>query len=293
MKRANKNTVRFSWRASLLPGLIYFALAGAMPVTAYGQLELFTNREAQCVFAGDARKISLVWHNAGDKTTAVEIRSRLYQTSFATTVFLNEAPWKELQVLPQQTVLESAQLDFPAVKAETKFLVQWIENSNPVLGKTEVLVYPTNLLGELKPLLGEDNLGVLDPNNELKPLLKRNGVAFLDLEEMPLEDFQGRLAIIGPFQSKAQMSDGLAAQIKMLAKKNAAVVWLRPPPEKRDKLSPSFYFVMENTNAVVVAQADLISNLPENPQSQMNLIYFCKLAMNPAPLSLPNLNPEP
>jgi hypothetical protein len=48
-----------------------------------------------------------------------------------------------LRVLPQQTVLESAQLEFPAVKTETKFLVQWI-GRNDVIGKMEVLVYPTN-----------------------------------------------------------------------------------------------------------------------------------------------------
>ena len=77
------------------------------------------------------------------------------------------------------------------MKAETKFLVQWLENSNSVIGKTEVLVYPTNLLDELKLLVdeGEKNLGVLDPKKQLKPALKSSAVKFVDLEETELGRF--------------------------------------------------------------------------------------------------------
>jgi hypothetical protein len=85
-------------------------------------------------------------------------------------------------------------MDFPAVNAETRFLVQWLENTNRVIGKTEVLVYPTNLLKELKALMGENVLGVLDPSNEFKPLLKQNGVEIADLGETALENAADILA---------------------------------------------------------------------------------------------------
>lgn len=268
-----------------------FAMACFWPVSAFAQLQLVPDKEPQQVFAGDARQIALVWHTGGDPIFAGEIRARILQTSSATAVQVSEAPWKKLQLLPLQTVLESAQLDFPAVKAETKFLVQWLENTNHIIGKTEVLVYPTNLVAELKPLAGGEALGVFDPLNQLKPLLKNLKLDFTDLENADLEIFSGRLAIIGPFQSQAQMRDGLANQIKLLAKKGAAIVWIRPPPEKRDKLSPSFYSVLESTDAVVVVQPELVANLPDNPQSQLNLIYFCQLALNPQPPVLPGLPP--
>ena len=238
-------------------------------------------------------RVTVVWHNAGDKTVETEIRARMLQTSSATAVQLSELPWKKLQVLPGQTVIESAQLDFPPVKAETKFLIQWLENSNSVLGQTEVLVYPTNLLAELKPLAGDQALGVFDPQNQLKPLLKNLKLEFTDLENLDLENFSGRLAIIGPFQSQAQMRDGLGKQIQALAKKGAAIVWLQPPPEKRSRLQPSFYSVSMNTNAVVVVQPELVADLPGNPQSQLNLIYFCKLALHPQPPALPDLAAQP
>jgi hypothetical protein len=245
------------------------------------------------VFAGDARKITGTWHNAGDKALDADIRTRLYQTSSLTVALVSEKAWKKIKILPGQTVLDSASMDFPAVNAETRFLIQWLEGTNQVVGKTEVLVYPTNLLSELKPLVGEENLGVLNPNNELKPLLKQNHVEFSDLEEAALEDFQGKLAVIGPFQTKAQVREGLTQSIHKLARKGVAVVWLQPPPGPKDQIKPSFYVVPEGKGVIVVVQPDLVSSLPEKPQSQLNLLYFCKLALAPRLLPLSEFTSQP
>jgi hypothetical protein len=268
-------------------------MAACWPGVARAQLQLLPDREPQRVFAGDARKITVTWHNAGDKSAVADVRTRLFQTSSATATPLSEKSWEKIEILPGQTVLESTSLDFPAVNAETRFLIQWLAGTNRVIGKTEVLVYPTNLLGELKPLLGEENLGVFDPNNELKPLLKQNHVEFSDLGEAALEDFHGKLAIIGPFQTKAQMREGLAPAIQKIARKGAAVVWLQPPPGPKDRLKPSFYVVPEGRNAIVAVQPALVSNLPDNPQSQRNLLYFCKLALAPEVLSLTDFTTQP
>jgi hypothetical protein len=268
-------------------------LAACWPGMADARLQLLPDQEPQRVFAGEARKITVVWHNAGDQSAGADVRTRLYQASSATAAPLSEKPWKKIEILPGQTVLESAPMDFPAVNAETHFLIQWLEGTNHVIGKTEVLVYPTNLLSELKPLLGEENFGVLDPNNELKPLLKQNHVEFLDLGDASLEDFQGKLAIIGPFLTKAQMHEGLAPAIQKIARKGMAVVWIQPTSGPKDQIKPSFYIVPEGKGAVVVVQPDLVANLPENPRSQFNLIYFCRLALNPQPPALPDLSPQP
>ena len=268
-------------------------IACGWPGAALAQLQLLPDQQPQRVFAGDARKVALVWHNAGDNTAEVEIRAQILQTSSATTVRLGEAPWKKLQVLPQQTVLESAWLDFPLVKAETKFLVQWLENSNTVIGKTEVLVYPTNLLAELKLLVdeGEKNLGVLDPKNQLKPALKSSPVNFVDLAEIGLDDFSGKLAMVGPCGPDDPEWNGLANRISKLAQKGTPVVWIQSSPKKWDKIRPSFYIVPQSRAVVVVVQPELTADLPDNPQSQLNLIYFCKLELNPQPPLLPGLPP--
>ena len=268
-------------------------LAGCWPCAAPAQLQLLPDKELPCIFAGQARPITVVWRNVSDKTVDAEIRARLYQTTSATAASLAEWPWKEIEILPGQTVIESAQVDFPDVRAGTAFLIQWLEGTNRVIGKTEVLVYPANLLKELKPLLGEDTPGVLDPNNELKPLLKSSRVKFLDLAETPLEGFQGKLAIIGPFQSKNQMREGLAQSIQRIARKGTAVVWIQPPPEPKDKIEPTFYVVPIGKGSVVVVQSDLVASLPEDPRSQLNLVYFSKLALNPEPFPLPGLKMQP
>ncbi len=268
--------------------MVLAGLTGA----AQAALQLVPSEQPASVFGSAPSSISVTLSNSSDQDFKAEIRTRIYQASSATAAPVSEASWKTLRVLPQQTVLESAQVDFPAVKAETKFLVQWLADKN-LIGKTEVLVYPTNLLAELKPQAGGEALGIFDPQNQLKPLLKNLKLDFTDLENSGLEYFSGRLAIVGPFQSKAKMREGLAGQIQTLAKKGAAIVWIQPPPEKRDKLTPSFYPVLESTNAVVVVQPELVANLPENPQAQLNLIYFCKLALQPEPLRLPKATLQP
>ena len=270
---------------------ILLVLVCCWPGAAHAQLQIVANSCPQSVFFGEAKNISVTFHNSSGQNFNAEIRARIFQTSSATVVLLSENPWKWFQVPAGETVVESAALNFPAVKAETKFLVQWVENTNRIIGVTEVLVYPTNLLVELKPLAGDEPLGVFDPQNQLKPLLKNLKLNFSDLENADLENFSGKFAIIGPFQPKAQMREGLVNEIKALAKKDVAIVWLQPPRMLGGKLQPSFYCVQKNQTAVVVVQPDLVSDLAENPQAQLNLIYFCKLALNPQPSVLPGLSP--
>ena len=274
-----------------MAGLVAVVIAEA----ALAQLQLLPDSQPQAVFGGGGRALELRWRNAGKETMNSDVSARLFQASSATVVRVSDSPWKKLQVLPGQTVVESATLHFPAVRAETRFLIQWIEGVSNIVGRLEVLVYPTNLLQELKALAGEHEnaLGIYDPQNQLKPLLKTMSVEFADLEDVGLESFHGKLAIVGPFAAKKQMREGLPAQIELLAKKGASVVWLQPPPEKRDKLSPSFYTVSAGEAAVVVAQAELVANLAEHPRSQLNLIHFARLALRPEPPRLPSLSPQP
>ena len=257
---------------------------------AWGQLGVAPEDGPQRVFGGSTQTVSVRWHNGGTAAMENNIRMRTMQLSSATAAQVDEAAWKTLRVLPGQIIFETAALAFPTVKGETRFLVQWIGGTNEVLGATEVRVYPTNLLAELGPLVGHEDgaLGIFDPQNQLKPLLKNVKVDFVDLENAVLEDFRGKLAIIGPFEAKASMDPLLAKKIQKLAQNKVAVVWMQPPRVPEDRPVPSFYFVPGIEAAVVVVQAELAVDLLTNPRSQLNLIYFCKLAMHPQPLALPD-----
>ena len=235
----------------------------------------------------------MVLCNTGDRPASTVVHMRLYQTSSATAAPVSERIWKKIELLAGQTVLESAPIDLPAVTGKRSFLIQWLDGDNHVLGRSEVLVYPANLLGELKPLLGEESLGILDPNNELKPLLKRNHVDFLDLGATALEEFQGRLAIVGPFSSRTQIHGALTQAIRKIARNGVGVVWIQPSARPDDSIMPSFYVVPEGKGSVVVVREDMLANPAVSPKSQLNLVHFCKLALNTAPFSLPDVCTHP
>jgi hypothetical protein len=276
-----------------LPWLsVVLGLVAIGPLSSRAQLQLVPDKEPQRVFSGEGRKISVLLHNAGEVPFEADFHTRLYQASTATAVLLGDVPWKHLQVGPGQTVLDAANLRFPLVKAETRFLVQWTDGATHLLGTTEVLVNPPDLLKQLKPLLNGEVLGLYDPMNQLGPLLKEVSVEFQVLEPTGLEDFSGKLAIIGPFASKARMRGDLPGKIKALAEKGVAVIWILPPPEKRQELQPSFFTVQEAKGAVVVVQAALITSLAESPQAQLNLLKFARQALHPEPSRLPYLSPS-
>lgn len=255
---------------------------------SWAQLKILAGVEEQAVFSGNGRQVYLVIRNGGGSTVAANLCLRLYQTSTATAVLMHEEAWKPLQVLPGQTVTETATLDFPAVRAETRFLVHWLDGTNTVLGKTEVRVFPTNLLAGLRTLAGEKPLGLFDPNNQLKPLLRPLDVPFQDLAEDGTDKFAGKLAIFGPFESKRQMRASLAGDIRALAKRGVAVVWLQPSPKRHDPLRPSFYTVRVGDGTVVVAQASLVARLADSPEAQLNLLRLAELALRPVEFDLPD-----
>lgn len=252
-------------------------------------LELVHVTEPTCVFFGPGRAISLTLRNTGEQEYAGAIRARIFQTTSSTAVSLGESAPRTLRVLSGQTVLETTAVDFPAVRAETKFLLQWLEGSNHVLGTTEVWVYPTNLLTELGRLAKQEPIGVFDPLNQLKPLLRSASAEVTDLENGEIEQFSGKLAIFGPFGSPEPAPDQFAERIRAMWKRDIAVVWVRPPAPKPASLQPSFYSVPEKQAAVVVVQPMLVSDLPSNPLAQLNLIELCKLALHPRPPELPGL----
>ena len=249
----------------------------------------------QHVFGGAARQIGVQVQNSSDAVVLSDVRAVISQVNSATIVRLCNLPWKKLQVLPGQTIVEAATLNFPSVKAKTRFLIQWTDGASNVVGRTDVFVYPTNLLAELTTLVGADEgaLGVFDPPNQIKSPLKGLGVVFSDLENEGLQSFRGHLAIVGPFTARTEICETVSNQIEAMAKRGVAVVWLQSSPEERDKLQPSFYPVSFGRRAVVVAGSELVANLSESPQSQLNLIRCARLALRPEPVRLPYLTLQP
>ena len=260
------------------------ALAGTG--TVLGQLKVVTKDQPACVFAEGERKLAVVFHNAGqDFDTNVSLR--LLQISSTTAVPVSVTAWKRLRVLSNQTVMESATVSFPMVRAASRFLIQWLVGTNHVLGTTEVFVFPTNLLAQLKTLAGDGPVGLFDPANELKPLLRGLAIEFADIQEEGTDKYHGKLAIFGPFGSRTQMRASLKEDIRALARRGVAVVWLQPPPEKLTSLKPSFYTVSEGEGTIILAAHELVAGLTERPEAQLNLSRLAEAALHPTALTLP------
>jgi len=259
--------------------------------SACAQLELLADEEQQCVFAGETAKISMAWHNSGGTPLEMEIHARVYQAGSATAMLESEQPGKSLRLLAGQTILDSVWVSFPAVKVETRFLIQWVQ-SNRVLGLTEVYVYPRDLLKPLSALAGNEPLGTFDPENILKPLLKAQEIDTVELENV--QEFSGKLAIIGPFPSRSDAPMALVSRVKRLTSAGTSVVWIQPPGAKgpplrqRPQLTPSFYAVPCGKGTTVVVQAELEADLANSPMAQLNLVELAKLAVHPSPPRLPD-----
>jgi len=267
-----------------IPAIVVIAVVTG---AAQAQLRLLPDAGTQAVFGGERRTVELRWHNAGREATNADVSVRLLQASSATAMSLGQWPWKNLTIQPGQTVLEIASLDFPVVRAKTRCLVQLLVGTSQVLGTTEVFVFPTNLLVQLKTLAGDEPLGVFDPANELKPLLRTLAIEFADMQEQGTDKYHGKLAIFGPFGSRTQMRASLKEDIRALARRGVAVVWLQPPPDKFASLKPSFYAVSEGEGTIVVAAHELVAGLAGRPDAQLNLLLLAEHSLHPTAPALP------
>jgi hypothetical protein len=277
---------RFSpFKTRLIPAII---LLICVAVRARAEVHVL-NDPPQHVFSGPDQKISLKLQNSGNSSVDLDLRARFSQVSSATAAPLNTISIKTLRILPGQTILESAQFTFPSVRAETPFIIQWLDGTNKVIGTSSVLVYAPDLLKQLKALAGDEAVGLFDPNDRLKSSLKRLNIESADLEDSGLDHFEGKLAILGPFQSKEQLGENATMRVRALAERGTGVVWILLSPRAHAPLKPSFYTVMAGKGAIVVVQPTLVANLPDNPEAQRNLIALAKLAVHPEVPKLPEL----
>jgi len=238
-----------------------------MPVPAAAQLELVPG-DVQHVFADNPQTVRVVFRNPTDNPVTTELSTRLWQISSGAVMPVGEArPWKKLEVLPQQTVLEAIELTFPEVRAPTRFRVQWGE-----LGRTDVTVYPANLLKQFETLAGDDALAVWDPDDHLRGLLKAAKTEFADYES---ETPDARLAIV--WTPNARLPDTIRERVL----KGMTAVWVRPR-----KLSVVTVSAVGRGTILIVPET-VLAKLAESPATQWELVRLANLALRPEHWQVP------
>ncbi|HEX4121603.1 MAG TPA: hypothetical protein VH619_13365 [Verrucomicrobiae bacterium] len=229
---------------------------------ANAQLEVLPAETGQAAFAGTVIPLSVLFHNPGTRVLKSPLRLRLYAAGSDLAAPLgNVRDWKTLEVLPGQTVLEKISLPMPAVRQKTPVLVQWLDDSNRAIGRTDVTVYPTNLLQALRPLTAQKPIGISDSDGALNRLLSPAG-----LETSPIANFDGKLAaFLSP-------PDELRKDIERLANAGAAVIWIKIGPTRE------IYCAPYGKGAVAILQLPNLDALNSDPLAQLDLIRAAELA---------------
>ncbi len=144
-----------------------------LPVAGRGELEIPSEGEPQPVFADTPQEVSVVFRNATASRQVLSIAVRIFQMSSSTLMPIEKArPWKEIEILPGQTVLESAVVRLPPVKVATYFLIQWLGDDGQVLSKSRLFAVPKDIARSLSTITSNTTTGLLDPEDRIKPMFK-------------------------------------------------------------------------------------------------------------------------
>jgi hypothetical protein len=268
-----------------------FCLLG-WPLLLGGQPQLVP-LEPAAVFAGDSRRIEVVWHNPGDAEIAVALRARVLQTSSATVVPVIERPWKTLRMLPRQTAIESALLDFPGVVAVTRFLVQWRDDSL-VYGTSEVFVYPAEGETEaLKAVLKGRRLGLANADAGIKAFLEHSRIEFTELATEDLKSFSGDVIVVRESPFNGQVPAESIRQVAAAAERGVTVLMLTPPVSDKPGSKEIIVAAPLGRGRIVIVPEYLVINLSADPLAQTRLLRSLELALNPNRFPLANLIQAP
>ena len=299
-RQSGATTELLHWRSrgpkrcrATLATAVHKALAGLVLLGfanhAVAQLEILPPEQPPAVFGGATHAVPITFRNLGERAIEMPLKTRLFQLSSATRMPASEVePWKRLTVLAGQTVLETARVKFPDVRAISKFEVRWFDDVDKAVGQTPVTVYPTNLLVQLAGLAGEKPPGVFDPHGQLTPLLRALRVEFDDLTQGErIKTWRGPLAIMGPFDAKQTPPREMAKRANELAGRGVNVLLLSPNYEHTDSavrapnaLCSAVIIRSVGTARVVTAASELIAGLATQPLAQEKLLKLVRLAVN-------------
>ncbi len=234
---------------------------------------------------GDGRRvIQTQIHSSEDRSIEVDLRYRLHQSSGSTLVPLGGAKsWKTLTLTPNQTVVETLEVEFPSVRGETAFRIAWYDGETR-LGITPVIVFPAGLLQPLTVLAGETSLGLIDPEGRFSAALGALPRQELkEAEDVAAADIS--LILVAPMNKESRPA-GLAAALKKKASEGCLIVWIQPVSPPSVTL-PAVHAIDEGSGRIVVATAATVSDLADSPRAQLNLVQLAELAAGKRRIELP------
>lgn len=269
--------------------LALFFSAFLTATVSQARLEIIPPTTDPFVFCGPSRQLDITFHNTATEDFNATINVRIFQASSSTLAPIGpEHDWKKLHILTGQKIIETTSFDFPEVRALTLFQIRWLNDRHEEIGKTTVHVLPTNVLAQISVLTSNTVVGLIDPDDKLKPALKKAAVKFHELTaENPFANFRGNLALIAPSSDPEFVN----AALKSGTKHPLTILWMRDFNQRIGPV-PNMYFVRAGQAQVAVVDATLFTDLEHAALAQINLLRSIKTAQHPEKLQLPSA-PKP
>jgi len=249
-------------------------------------IEILADRTPAALFGNGKRIIRPQFHNPDPHTSELNLRYRIYQASASTLMPLGEIQsWKNLTLTSNQTVVESFEVELPAIRGTTMFQIVWYDGEKK-LGPTLIHAFPSELLKPLEALAGGKPIGLLDPDGRFKATL--GPIPLHELKDAEdVTSTETGLILIAPMTAALRPA-GLTEALKRKAAAGCAVVWIQPEALRQLATLPDAYVVNEGTGRIVVATATTVADLAESPGAQLNLVRLAELAVGKKQLELPH-----
>ena len=261
--------------------IVVFAQAIIAPITTVGQLSIVAPKKLPALFPG-ANSLTPMWTNRGPEQVEMEIKGALFQAGSKLALQLPLEIVEKLRLLPNQAALMPINFEVPEVRAKTLFVIQWQDPSAKALGKTELKVYPSDLLRELELMAGDTALGIFNLDAKFETGFRNSKVKSERLEQDGIGGYAGKLLIAGGEQAQDSSRETLIA----VARRGAVVVCIVAHSDD-EILRPNFSARAYGAGVVVFVQETFLDHFDTNPESQLRLVEICRMAMKPGTPELP------
>ena len=264
-------------RSAMRVGL-WMACLGA----AWGQTSIWSAGleivpgEEQFVFGGRAAEVRVTVRNPDAEAAEAELSWRLYQASSATIAPVSERTALDPIIFPagREVVLEIP-LAAPETRTITSFLVKIWEGEDE-LGAVKLRVCPEGLWKGVERIAGE--IAVYEPEAQLGPLLRGQGLAVTDLAEEKLKGGAGTLVMVRlPSRAAEQEWQSTAADLP----ESCAVLFLVSPGVTGAELLAPLKRVRKGGREMMLVQEWFVPELEESPLSQLRLLRATELLLKP------------
>jgi hypothetical protein len=251
------------------------------PAASMAELGTWRQQEPATVFSGREQTVQVMFHNSGNAAVKETPRYRIFQASSSTLMPLGPAiRWKLLEVLPEQTILETVPVTIPAVKSITRFQIHWLDESGKSKGHTEFVAYPVDPLANLKALARDHPPGIFDPEARIIPQLKELQVHHVALaDEAALSEFNGRWVFFAPATLSTAALDKLTPKLLARARGGLSVIHLQPD-DKLGHFAGTMEIFHMDRGLVVKTQERQLKDMLQSPRAQQHLARLSEIALN-------------